>query len=146
MLSLTIEIPIYLALFAKVLLNACFHFQSFFFLLTKIYKGLKSIFSSITFWKLRFHKIFYVLFRQKFLYQKRWCLLIQLKNKNKTSYAFSLEVSSKERQKKAYFIISKKPAMWNLRNVFATDILLPTTHDYRWIMFRWRKVSYIKIS
>ena len=49
-------------------------------------------------------------------------------------------------RKKAYFIISKKPAMWNLRNVFATDILLPTTHDYRWIMSRWRKVSYIKIS
>ena len=68
-------------------------------------------------------------------------LLIQLKN-----HAFSLDVSKKECYKKAYFIISKKPAMWNLRNVFATDILLPTTHDYRWIMFRWRKVSYIKIS
>ena len=73
-------------------------------------------------------------------------LLSQLKNTNKTSYAFSLKVSRKEHQKKAYFIISKKLAMWNLRNVFATDILLPTTHDYRWIMFRWRKVSYIKIS
>ena len=70
-------------------------------------------------------------------------LLIQLKRHKQDFLRLSFQKGMLE---KSLFHNFKKPAMWNLRNVFATDILLPTTHDYRWIMSRWRKVLYIKIS